>query len=321
MPYTIDGSAYREIAERRFAADASLNKFENQAFQLPFTSHSVQHTYSRYFDIVHFRADFHQDIKVTRVRDMGHISLHFQLKGHSAAKFRAMSGEHPLAPGEYNLYFSDEFVSDLRFNRQNDFEYLAITLQTDYLLSILEMAGGRLRKVEEAIRTGKPFALCDKAMRVNAGLNMALHSLLHTPVADNLSELFINGKVTEIIALQLSQYTGATAASATVPRKLLEEVYAYIELHFLTINSPADVVRDFPLSEHQLKQGLRQYYNTTLYEMVHRKRMQHAMQLLRDTGMNISEIAWELGYSNATNFIQAFKRSFSTTPHKIRTGR
>ncbi len=323
MSYTIDGSSFREIAERRFATDDSLNTFENKNYPLPFSRHAVQHTYSRNFGIIRFKADFLQDIKVSNVRDRGHVSLHFQRKGSSMARFNGIKDEQPLQAGQYDMYFAEDFHSDLYFKRQDDFEYLAITLQADYLLQILDHAGNKMRKIEQAIKTGAPFALSGKAMTVGPALNMALHSLLHSPVADGLTEMFTSAKVTEIIALQLSQYAGTTAVAKQISPspKSVEEAYEYINQHFLSISSPADVVKHITLTEHQLKQGLKAYYHTTLYELVHRKRMLHALQLLRDTAMNVNEVAWEIGYSNATNFIQAFKRNFGVTPHRVKAGK
>jgi AraC-like DNA-binding protein len=322
MPYTIDGTSYKEIAERRFAQNRSLNRLENPDCQLPFTRHTVQHTYSRDFGIIRFSADFQKDLRIAGVRDQGHVSLHFQRKGFSKAVFRGIKEEHPLAEGEYNLYFSEEFFSNLEFNRQTGFEYLAVTLQTDYLLSVLEQAGPEWKGLRLALQKGTPLALSEKAMPVTPELHMALYSLLHTPVAEPLAELFFSSKVAEIIALQLSQYSGTAAMrQEQVPGKVLKEVYEYINQHFLSIHSPADAVKHFPLTVHQLKQGLKQHYHTTLYELVHHKRMLHAMQLLKETEMNVNEVAWETGYSNATNFIQAFKRSFSITPRQAKAGR
>ena len=320
MPYIIDGATYGEIAERKFSADHSLNRFENRDYEIPHVRHSVQHTYSKNFGIIQFKADFDRDIKISGVRDTGHISLHFQRKGHSLAKFRDIKTEQPMEAGQYNMFFSEAYHSDLYFNCQPDFEYLAITFQKDYFLSVLEIAGAPLRSLEKSLRTGATFALSDKPMPTGPALNMALYSLLHSPVADTLSEMFINSKISEIIALQLSQYTGiASGRSVTLPDKTLEDVYRYIDGHFLTIHSPADAVKEFPVSEHQLKLGLKQHYNTTLYELLQRKRMMHAMQLLKETNMNVNEVAMEIGYSNATNFIQAFKRHFSVTPKQYKT--
>lgn len=319
MPYMIDGRTYKEIAERKFSADHSLNRFENQEYAIPHVKHAVQHTYSRNFGIIQFKADFDKDIRISNVRDKGHISLHFQRKGQSKAKFRDIKNEQPMAAGEYNMFFAEAYQSDLYFNRQTDFEYLAITFQTDYFLSVLENAGAPLPRLEASLRTGATFALSDKAMPTGPELNAALYSLLHSPVADSLSEMFINSKISEIIALQLSRFIGiAPARSVVLPNKALEEVYRFIDLNFLTIHSLADAVHNFPVTEHQLKQGLRQRYNTTLYEMLHRKRMLYAMQLLKETNMNVNEVAMETGYSNATNFIQAFKRSFGFTPKQAK---
>lgn len=335
MPYTIDGSSYREIAERRFSGDDSLNKLENSAHQMPHMKHSIAHTYSKNFGIIQFKADFLQDIKVSDVRDIGHVSLHIQRKGNSMARFRGIKNDQPLAEGQYNLYFSPAFHSDLYFARQTGFEYLAITLQTDYLLSMLQSAGSDIRRISEAFRAEEPFILSPKALPLTPQLNMAIHSLLNTPVADSLSEMFLNGKVAEILALQLSQFAGTSSSIGTssgisaspcpaissTSAARLREVYEYIDHHYLSIDSLADAVKHFPVTEHQLKQGLKQQLNTTLYDLIHRKRMQHAMNLLQQTDMNVNEVAWEIGYSNATNFIQAFKRHFATTPRKAKHGK
>nr|WP_243760313.1 helix-turn-helix transcriptional regulator [Aestuariicella hydrocarbonica] len=43
-------------------------------------------------------------------------------------------------------------------------------------------------------------------------------------------------------------------------------------------------------------------------------RMQHAQQLLSHSTLNISQVAWEVGYEHPCNFVTAFKRQFGMTP-------
>ena len=46
--------------------------------------------------------------------------------------------------------------------------------------------------------------------------------------------------------------------------------------------------------------------------------MEKAEKMLLDTDMTVTEIADRLGYSNAENFIRAFRKYSGETPHKFR---
>ena len=47
-------------------------------------------------------------------------------------------------------------------------------------------------------------------------------------------------------------------------------------------------------------------------------RLRKGVELLRDTEMNISEIAYSCGFSGASYFSELFRRDFGTTPTDYR---
>ena len=56
--------------------------------------------------------------------------------------------------------------------------------------------------------------------------------------------------------------------------------------------------------------------NPTLY--IRKLRLQHAAQLLQTTELNISEIAYETGFSDPSYFLRAFHEAFGTPPSALR---
>ena len=48
-------------------------------------------------------------------------------------------------------------------------------------------------------------------------------------------------------------------------------------------------------------------------------RLYKARQLLQTTQMNISEIAYELGFSDPSYFTKAFREAFAVTPTELRS--
>lgn len=310
MPYTISGDAYKEIAARRFSGGRRFDQFEHSTAAIPHVRHQVSHAFNQDFGIIQFKADFGQDIKVQKVKDVPHVSLHFQLNGYSRADFKGLTPQ-PLQTGEFNLYASDNFQSDLHFQAQQGFEYLAITFRQSFLQEILTQFSAPPQDIIRQLSSGATFMLSPTAIRISPEIQLALRSLLHPPVSDNLLPVYRHSKVTEIIALLFSELY---PEPRPVWQQEMRDVYHYILENYLHIQSLTDVARHFTLTEYQIKQQLRLQYNTTLYELIQERKMAHAMQLLQQTDMQVNEIAWLTGYSNASNFIHAFKRRFGVTP-------
>lgn len=323
MAYIIDNESYREIAGRKFLSQPVVDTFRHDAPRIPFVNHRVKNIYARNFGIIRFQADFLQDMQIRGMKSDPHISLHFQLTGHSNAHFRDIPGEHPLRPAEYNIYYSENFDSDIFYNRQKGFEYLALILKKEHLLNFLQQNGNPVTRLEKALENGRPLALFGKAAPVNTEMHSVLHRLLHAPVAEDLSEMYLNAKILELLALQLQQYRQEHDAPREHPgaARELAEIYEYLSSHFLTVHSLEDIARNSPLSEHQIREGFKRKYQTSVYELIHEKRMLHARELLLDSGLAVDAVAEAVGYSSGSNFIQAFKKKFGITPKQMQLRR
>lgn len=71
------------------------------------------------------------------------------------------------------------------------------------------------------------------------------------------------------------------------------------------------------VSERTLKRRL-QEENASFQNLVDHVRLERAGELLKNTGMNLSQIADVLGYADAANFTRAFKRWTGTSPSHYR---
>jgi AraC-like DNA-binding protein len=72
------------------------------------------------------------------------------------------------------------------------------------------------------------------------------------------------------------------------------------------------------VSERTLKRRL-QEEEASFQQLVDQVRLERAQDLLRSTGMNLSQIADALGYADAANFTRAFKRWTGTSPSQYRS--
>lgn len=79
-----------------------------------------------------------------------------------------------------------------------------------------------------------------------------------------------------------------------------------------------DIARNSHLHPKKIQAGFRLVYGKSHTELIIETRMKEAKRLLKETDNSVSEIAYEVGYCNASAFIRAFKRCEGITPHQYR---
>jgi AraC-like DNA-binding protein len=61
-----------------------------------------------------------------------------------------------------------------------------------------------------------------------------------------------------------------------------------------------------------------QYFGTSPALWLRNRKMDHAYQLVLNTGAAISQIAVDCGFEDTSHFIRVFKQKFNTTPFQMR---
>jgi AraC-like DNA-binding protein len=78
-----------------------------------------------------------------------------------------------------------------------------------------------------------------------------------------------------------------------------------------------DVAQSLNVSARTLRRKLRDE-NSSFRQVVDELRRDMAVRYLRDTNLTVEEIADSLGFSDAANFRQAFRRWTKTTPREFK---
>lgn len=78
-----------------------------------------------------------------------------------------------------------------------------------------------------------------------------------------------------------------------------------------------ELSRKVALNECYLKKGFKEMMGCTIFEFYQRERMNHAQTLLRDKGLNVTEVADLLGYSSISHFSTAFKKQTGLKPCEL----
>lgn len=108
---------------------------------------------------------------------------------------------------------------------------------------------------------------------------------------------------------------GKQIADSPAKIEFIEGLNKVIVLHMSDTQFGVDVLAsELNMSVDQFSRKLRAFINDTPYNIIFKARMKHAIGLMKDGRRNITEIAYEVGYKEVSNFSRAFKKHFSLTP-------
>ncbi len=111
---------------------------------------------------------------------------------------------------------------------------------------------------------------------------------------------------------------GEHLPASNLRQKKLERIKAYIKDHLHETISPAALASMAGLSVSHLRKLFKASVGMTLHRYIIYQRIKKAGKLLASTDMLITDIAFEVGYQEVSNFIKAFRKEMGVTPKRYR---
>ncbi len=149
---------------------------------------------------------------------------------------------------------------------------------------------------------------------------LAIHEIFNSPLSGSLKQLLIEAKVHELVALQLGHLSGELTSVKQRPsqRDLFYSIHNYLELNFLKEHSLKEISRNFGVNEFALKKGFRENFQTTIFDFLLSKRLEHAREQLLHTNQTVQEISSLVGYRYPNHFSAAFKKKYGILPSSLK---
>ncbi len=157
--------------------------------------------------------------------------------------------------------------------------------------------------------------LCS-VIRANSQMTDALLSLQKTDKDDIV-------RITGLLHLLFSEFVKNTSFSEKrgSENELYNSAINYISANFRYDFSLSDMAKALGYHEKYLSSELHLLTKMNFRAFLSTYRIDHAKRLLRTTGLNISEIALDSGYSSINTFNRVFKQTVGITPSEYRKKR
>lgn len=161
----------------------------------------------------------------------------------------------------------------------------------------------------------------------NLAIRQTLQQIINCPYQGMAKRLYLQGKITELMALQfasvLAEHSSLPPATRLKPQTIAQIRIAQTILLQNLENPPStlELSQRVGLSERTLQRGFRELFGATVFGYVTQQRMIEAEQLLRDRKMTIAEVANRVGYAHLGCFAAAFRRQFGLKPSDCVAGK
>jgi len=154
-----------------------------------------------------------------------------------------------------------------------------------------------------------------------AELMVVLYQVLQKSKLQNFSRLFFQAKILEIFSLLYSEKAQTTENCPFLKNEsTVRKIKLAKEILIRNYRKPPtipELAKQVQLNEFQLKTGFKEIYGQGPYHFLMSHKLELAKQLLSSGNYQVQEAAFEIGYSNTSHFIEAFKKQFGVTPKKL----
>jgi AraC family transcriptional regulator, transcriptional activator of the genes for pyochelin and ferripyochelin receptors len=181
--------------------------------------------------------------------------------------------------------------------------------QNDWVPPVIrDIAGGTLDRLFYDVSDTSPL------------VKVILRQILNCPYQGGLRRMFLESKALELIAGSMAQFVPpkkATKNKFTLRSTDIERIHHARTMVSRDFTEPLrlqEIAHAVGLSHPKLNYGFRKIYGATVFGYLRELRLNKAKALLDDGSMNVTEAAFEVGYSSLSYFAKAFKESFGIAP-------
>ncbi len=243
----------------------------------------------------------------------GIIHFYFFLEGSALFEFGPHYSREIQKQRNYFFYNPEKDLAfQLKLAPQSRMVFLTISLESLHKLFI-----------HEALPFLKPENVNRKfydEREIPSSLHLVLNQLFTIRLSENTERLYYQGKVWELLSLYFSTKKPNTESCPFLNDEVTVRKIKHAKEYLLKNMDAPPTLKQLSkvagLNEYQLKVGFKEIYGNTVFGYLLDHRLDHARVLLDSAKYQVNEVAYQIGYTNPSHFIAAFRKKFGITPKK-----
>ena len=269
------------------------------------------------FFLLHFDNDSNKTQRFEREIDSSFIQLHFCIKGSSRFLFNSGNYTFDVLNQHSILLYNPQQKLPINLEIEPKTSLVSLLISIKKFHSLFSKEANHIHFLSDENINRKYYN--DDAIKPS--VLIVLQQIINSNVNSSIKELFIKGKIYELLSLhfQKEDTKNADFCPFLIDEENVLKIRKAKDIIISRMSEPPslqELSTEIGLSLKKLKEGFKQIYGDTVYGFLLDYKMEHARRLLESNKHNVNEVGSKIGYSTSSHFIAAFKKKFGTTPKK-----
>ncbi len=245
----------------------------------------------------------------------GYIQFYFAIEGSCTFKFSPRYSKTLEKSKSFFIYNPDmEFNVEWELPEESSLVFLFVSLE-------------KLHKLFLSNTAELPFLAGENANRkfyeeksISPQLMVPLTQILNNQMPNAVAKVYNLAKAYEILGISfdvrepnIESCPFLNDEENVKKIKQAKEILVDKMTNPPTIKELAEMVE---INEYRLKAGFKEIYGNTVFGFLLDYKLEHSLKLLQNKNSQVHMVAEELGYTNPSHYISAFKKKYGVTPKK-----
>ncbi|MCP4117170.1 MAG: helix-turn-helix transcriptional regulator [Desulfobacteraceae bacterium] len=245
-------------------------------------------------------------------------SFWFCLSGIEKNTIQGIRDDLVLSRGSSGIFMGNrDFKGKAFFPAKTPFQIVSIHMAPSSLVDILGRGYAMLPQPCRQMTEGKNSVCFFRSMPMTPMIRLSLEQIRNCPFGEGSMQLYYEGKAMELIACLLENLKSQAPLKQRLCASDIERIHHARELLINDIVHPPglmELAHSVGMHHSKLNRGFKQVFGNTVFGYLRETRLQKAMELLSQGGMNSAEVSFSVGYSSLSHFAKAFKEQFHASP-------
>ncbi len=265
--------------------------------------------------VIDYDINFRKPVDMTGYSRTPHMDLLFCLGEQTGWDLPETRKVFSLCPGESYIGTSHETRKRSVFSAGTHMHILEIKIPLVDVQNIYEnmdKSGLGGNSPSKTFPSGK--------YRLTPSVQAMIRQMSDCPYKGYLRQLYMEGKLLELVAVYLSETVLQTENDILLPSFSKEDLKCVYQAKKMLDEEPqrsdtlSQLSRRVGLNEYKLKKGFKEAFGISVHSYVIQKRLELAKTILDIEDVTVSEAAGRVGYGNVSHFAAAFRKRYGTNP-------
>ena len=253
-----------------------------------------------------------------------YIKIHFELGGESIYTPNTSDGiKIAISKNQFNFFYLPVVDGTLSFINQQR-KSLEIVISEQYIRNVFKSGFDQISGCfGNALAKHKPYKLFEHSANIPSNLLIIINEIVNCTFQQEIKTIYLESKVKEVFSYLFTIINADLVKKRTVLMsseecKQVLQIERFLEAKMDESYTIKRLSLLFGINETKLKRNFKQMTGKPIFSYLTDLRMEKAKSLLINGQLNVSEVAYVVGYKNPQHFTSAFKRKFNCVPSDLK---